>query len=67
MILPILALIGGLALLAWSADIMIDGASGTVRYMGLPSLLIGMLIVGFGCFCLNWPLLWALYDGKVFP
>ncbi|NQT26363.1 calcium/sodium antiporter [candidate division KSB1 bacterium] len=48
MILPILALIGGLALLAWSADIMVDGASGTARHMGLPSLLIGMLIVGFG-------------------
>lgn len=48
MILPMLALIGGLALLAWSADIMIDGASGTARYLGLPPLLIGMLIVGFG-------------------
>ena len=48
MILPILALIGGLAVLAWSADVMVDGASATARYLGLPSLLIGMLIVGFG-------------------
>ena len=48
MILPVLALIVGLAVLAWSADVMVDGASATARHLGLPSLLIGMLIVGFG-------------------
>lgn len=48
MILPILALVCGLVVLAWSADIMVGGASGTARHLGLPSLLIGMLIVGFG-------------------
>jgi len=48
MILPIIALIGGLGVLAWSADVMVDGASATARHLGLPSLLIGMLIVGFG-------------------
>lgn len=46
--LSILAIVGGLALLVWSADRFVEGASGTAKYLGLPPLLIGMVIVGFG-------------------
>ena len=48
MILAVVALIAGLALLVWSADRFVDGAAATARYAGMPPLLIGMLIVGFG-------------------
>lgn len=48
MLLAVLALVAGLALLVWSADRFVDGAAATARYAGMPPLLIGMLIVGFG-------------------
>jgi cation:H+ antiporter len=48
MLLAVVALIAGLALLVWSADRFVDGAAATARYAGMPPLLIGMLIVGFG-------------------
>jgi cation:H+ antiporter len=48
MTLPILAIIGGLLLLVWSADRFVDGAAATARHFGMPPLLIGMVIVGFG-------------------
>ena len=48
MIMAVVALIAGLALLVWSADRFVDGAAATARYAGMPPLLIGMLIVGFG-------------------
>lgn len=48
MILPLFAMIAGLALLVWSADRFIDGAAATARYAGMSPLLIGILIVGFG-------------------
>lgn len=48
MLLPIAALIVGLALLIWSAERFIDGASGVAGHFGMPPLLIGILIVGFG-------------------
>jgi cation:H+ antiporter len=43
-----LAIALGLALLVWSADRFIEGAAATARYFGMPPLLIGMVIVGFG-------------------
>lgn len=43
-----MALILGLGLLVWSADRFVEGAAATARHFGMPSLLIGMLIVGFG-------------------
>jgi cation:H+ antiporter len=46
--LPILALISGLALLVWSADRFVEGSASTARHFGMPPLLIGMVIVGFG-------------------
>lgn len=48
MTLAIVALIAGLALLVWSADKFVDGAAATARYAGMPPLLIGMVIIGFG-------------------
>ncbi|MFG0834703.1 calcium/sodium antiporter [Aeromonas bivalvium] len=48
MTLAFVALIAGLALLVWSADKFVDGAAATARYAGMPPLLIGMVIIGFG-------------------
>ncbi len=48
MLLALLALILGLIVLFWSADRFIDGASAAAKHLGVPSLLIGMLIIGFG-------------------
>jgi len=46
--LSISALIVGLALLVWSADRFVEGSASTARYFGMPPLLIGMVVVGFG-------------------
>ncbi|MCQ2060331.1 MAG: calcium/sodium antiporter [Fibrobacter sp.] len=48
MVLPIVAVIAGLALLVWSADKFVDGAVGVAKFCGMSSLLIGMVVVGFG-------------------
>ncbi|WP_105104428.1 calcium/sodium antiporter [Microbulbifer pacificus] len=48
MILALLAIVAGFALLMWSADRFVDGAAATAKHAGMPSLLIGMVIVGFG-------------------
>lgn len=48
MILYLAAIIAGFAILVWSADKFVDGAAATARHLGMPSLLIGILIVGFG-------------------
>ncbi len=48
MLLPLLAIAFGLILLLWSADRFVSGAATTARHFGMPPLLIGMLIVGFG-------------------
>jgi len=44
----ILALLLGLALLVWSADRFVEGAAALARHFGMPALLIGMVVVGFG-------------------
>ena len=48
MLLPLLAILVGLVLLVWSADRFVDGSAITARHFGVPPLLIGMVIVGFG-------------------
>ena len=48
MLLAIAAIIAGLVLLVWSADRFIEGAAATAKHLGMPSLLIGMVIIGFG-------------------
>jgi cation:H+ antiporter len=48
MLMAFAAVIAGLALLVWSADKFVDGASATATHAGMPTLLVGMLIIGFG-------------------
>ena len=48
MLLPIAAVIFGIILLVISADKFVDGAASVAKRLGLPPLLIGMLVIGFG-------------------
>lgn len=48
MTLPLVALLGGIALLIISADKFIEGAAATAKRAGVPPLLIGMVVIGFG-------------------
>lgn len=48
MLIPAIAVIIGLIVLVWSADKFVDGAVGVARFCGMSTLLIGMVIVGFG-------------------
>jgi cation:H+ antiporter len=48
MIMASFAVVLGLVLLVWSADRFISGAAGAAQHLGMPPLLIGMVIVGFG-------------------
>ncbi|MYM64431.1 calcium/sodium antiporter [Pseudomaricurvus sp. HS19] len=48
MILALIAILVGFAILVWSADRFVDGAAATALHAGMPSLLVGMVIVGFG-------------------
>lgn len=48
MLLPLLAVVAGLVLLVYSADKFVEGASATAKHAGMPSLLIGIVIIGFG-------------------
>lgn len=47
-LLALAAFLTGLAVLVWSADRFVDGASGTAVCLRIPVLIIGMVIVGFG-------------------
>ena len=48
MLLASLSIPFGLVLLVWSADRFVEGSATTARHFGMPPLLIGMVIVGFG-------------------
>ncbi|RUO74381.1 calcium/sodium antiporter [Pseudidiomarina sediminum] len=48
MLLAVVAVVLGLVLLVWSADKFVDGAAATANHFGMPPLLIGMLVIGFG-------------------
>lgn len=48
MLTALLAIVGGLVLLVWSADRFVDGSAAVARNLGMPPLLIGMVVVGFG-------------------
>ena len=48
MLYAIIAVAAGLALMVWSADRFVEGAAATARHLGMPPLMIGMVIVGFG-------------------
>ena len=48
MILSWLAVFGGFALLVWSAERFVLGTSALARNLGVPPLVIGMTVMGFG-------------------
>ncbi len=48
MALPLLMIVLGLIVLVWSADLFVEGAAAVARYLGMSSLLIGMVVIGFG-------------------
>ncbi|SDB36068.1 Sodium/calcium exchanger protein [Desulfonatronum thiosulfatophilum] len=48
MIPAFIAVVFGLALLVWSANRFVEGSASTAHHFGMPPLLIGMVIVGFG-------------------
>jgi cation:H+ antiporter len=48
MTMAFLAIAFGLSLLVWSAGRFVEGSAATARHFGMPPLLIGMVIVGFG-------------------
>lgn len=48
MLLAIIAVVIGLIVLVWSADKFIDGAAALAKLLGMPSFLIGVVIIGFG-------------------
>ncbi len=43
-----IAVVVGLVVLAWSADKFVEGASAVASLLGMPTLLIGIVILGFG-------------------
>ena len=45
---PVLAVLAGLILLVWSANRFVSGAAAVALHLGMPALLIGMLVIGFG-------------------
>ncbi len=46
--LAAIAILVGLAILVWSADIFVDGATVLAKRLNVPSFLIGVLILGIG-------------------
>jgi len=48
MLIDIFAILAGLALLVWSADRFISGAAALADNLGVPSMLIGLTVVGIG-------------------
>jgi cation:H+ antiporter len=46
--LPLIAILAGFVLLLLSADRFVEGAAAAARQLGVSSLLIGVIIVGFG-------------------
>ncbi|MBD3641672.1 MAG: calcium/sodium antiporter [Marinobacter sp.] len=48
MLIALLAIAVGLILLVWSADRFVEGSAAAAGHFGMPPLLIGMVVVGFG-------------------
>ena len=48
LLLDFLGLAGGIAVLVWSADVFVGGSAALARRCGMSSLLIGMVVIGFG-------------------
>ncbi len=48
MLIALIQIIGGFILLVWSADRLVVGASATGSNLGVPPLIVGLTVVGFG-------------------
>lgn len=48
MLLPVIAIVAGLIVLVFGADRFVAGAAALARHFGLPPLLIGIVVIGFG-------------------
>ena len=48
MLISLAAVVAGLALLIWSADRFVDGAAAVAQLLGISTLIIGIIVVGFG-------------------
>lgn len=48
MLVPLCYVVIGIALLLWSAGLFVSGAAATARHLGVPPLIVGMVIIGFG-------------------
>ena len=46
--LSLIFMFGGLAALAWSSDVFVDGAAAVAKALGISPFVIGMVIIGFG-------------------
>ena len=46
--LSLVFMAGGLAALAWSSDLFVDGAAAVAQALGISPFIIGMVIIGFG-------------------
>jgi cation:H+ antiporter len=46
--LSLVLMLGGLAVLAWSSDVFVDGAAAVAKALGISPFIIGMVIIGFG-------------------
>lgn len=48
MLIALVAILVGIALLVVGANLFVDGAASLARRLGMPPLLIGMVVIGFG-------------------
>ena len=46
--LSLVFMLGGLAVLAWSSEVFVDGAAAVAKALGISPFIIGMVIIGFG-------------------
>jgi len=46
--LSLVFMLGGLAALAWSSDVFVDGSAALAKALGISPFIIGMVIIGFG-------------------
>jgi len=46
--LSLMFMLGGLAALAWSSDVFVDGSAALAKALGISPFIIGMVIIGFG-------------------
>lgn len=46
MILSYVGILAGLGMLAYGADLFIDGAANIARHLGMPAMLVGLIVVG---------------------